>query len=191
MRRKISLLAAIVMTILSACATGTDGTAPQEAGASRGATRSSEPTPQGASAPADTSEITKEELPTQGNGTSIYGYVTAPANYRETRLPAIIYSHGFGGMAERGDGYARAMAARGYIVYSFDFRGGNPASRSGGDTLQMSVFTEQDDLDVVVSFLAQQPFVDSDAIFLMARAREASYRRWKRPPNRARSGGWC
>lgn len=45
-----------------------------------------------------------------------------------------------------GDQYAQALAAQGYLVYCFDFRGGSESSRSEGSNLEMSVFTEQSDL---------------------------------------------
>lgn len=54
----------------------------------------------------DTSNIVKEELYAEGQGKKIYGYITAPKNYKEQKLPTIIVSHGFGGNAERGDYYA-------------------------------------------------------------------------------------
>lgn len=54
----------------------------------------------------DTSNIVKEELYAEGQGKKIYGYITAPKNYKEQKLPTIITSHGFGGNAERGDYYA-------------------------------------------------------------------------------------
>ncbi|WP_298605359.1 hypothetical protein [uncultured Rothia sp.] len=52
---------------------------------------------------ADTSSIIREELLAPGPGRTIYGYVTAPVNYRDTKLPTIIFSHGFSGRAESGD----------------------------------------------------------------------------------------
>lgn len=48
----------------------------------------------------DTSNIVKEELYSEGQGKKIYGYITAPKNYKEQKLPTIIASHGFGGNAE-------------------------------------------------------------------------------------------
>ena len=48
--------------------------------------------------------------------------------------------------------------------------GGNKNSRSGNDTLKMSVFTEVDDLDVVVNTLKNQNFVDKDNIFLLGQS---------------------
>lgn len=49
----------------------------------------------------DASNIVKEELYAEGQGKKIYGYITAPKNYKEQKLPTIIASHGFGGNAER------------------------------------------------------------------------------------------
>ena len=40
----------------------------------------------------------------------------------------------------------------GYLVYCFDFRGGSDSSRSKGSNLEMSVFTEQSDLEAVIVF---------------------------------------
>lgn len=115
----------------------------------------------------DTSNIVKEEFYSEENGKKVYGYFTAPKNYKENKLPTIIYSHGFGGRAEFGDYMAKNLASKGYIVYSFDFVGGNPNSRSGNDTLSMSVFTEQDDLNVVLNAVKVQNFVDNNNIFLL------------------------
>ena len=115
----------------------------------------------------DTSNLVKEELYSEGQGKKIYGYITAPKNYKDQKLPTVIISHGFGGLAERGDFYAQSLAKAGYVVYSFDFMGGNKNSRSGNDTLNMSVFTEVDDLDVVISKLKSQSYVDQSKIFLL------------------------
>ena len=51
----------------------------------------------------DTSNLVKEELYSEGQGKKIYGYITAPKNYKDQKLPTVIISHGFGGLAERGD----------------------------------------------------------------------------------------
>ena len=59
------------------------------------------------------------------------------------------------------------MAARGYVVYCFDFCGGSPGSRSDGTTLEMSIFTEQADLEAVLAMAQGLDFVDLDRIFLL------------------------
>ena len=66
-----------------------------------------------------------------------------------------------------GAGYAEALAQKGYVVYCFDFCGGSTGSRSDGSTLEMSLFTEQADLEAVICMIQQRPFVDSSNIFLM------------------------
>ena len=47
---------------------------------------------------------------------------------------------------------------------------GNTNSRSGNDTLKMSVFAEVDDLDAVVNILKNQNFVDKNNIFLLGQS---------------------
>ena len=116
---------------------------------------------------ADTSSIIREELLASGPGRTIYGYVTAPVNYPDTKLPTIIFSHGFSGRAESGDAWAHQLAAHGYVVYSFDFMGATEQSRSGNDVLAMSPFTEKDDLDAALTMIRGQQFVDTQNIFLM------------------------
>lgn len=59
------------------------------------------------------------------------------------------------------------MAARGYVVYCFDFCGGSPGSRSDGTTLELSVFTEQADLEAILAMAQGLDFVDPDRIFLL------------------------
>lgn len=83
------------------------------------------------------------------------------------KLPAVIISHGFGGDYRSGEQYAQALAENGYVVYCFDFCGGSPHSQSDGSTLEMSVFTEQADLEAVLSMVQDLDYVDSQNLFLM------------------------
>lgn len=82
-------------------------------------------------------------------------------------MPAVIFSHGFGGTHSVGDGYARALAQRGYVVYCFDFCGGAPGSRSSGSTLEMSLFTEKADLEAVMEMVQGLDYVARENLFLM------------------------
>lgn len=102
------------------------------------------------------------------------------------KMPTVIFSHGFGGNYQVGTQYAEALAAKGYVVYCFDFCGGSPGSRSDGSTLEMSVFTEQADLEAVIEMMKEQPFVDSRNIFLMGTSRDARYRQSQRQPMKMR-----
>lgn len=82
-------------------------------------------------------------------------------------MPAVIFSHGFGGNHSVGTQYAEALAEHGYVVYCFDFCGGSSGSRSDGSTLEMSVFTEQADLEAVIAMIQELEYVDSENLFLM------------------------
>lgn len=109
---------------------------------------------------------TTQEFYTQHGDKQIYGRLYRPQGTAET-YPAVIFSHGFGGDHQVGAQYADALAAQGYVVYCFDFCGGSTHSRSDGSPLEMSIFTEQSDLEAVLHTMQQQPFVDERNIFLM------------------------
>lgn len=106
------------------------------------------------------------ELYAKRDENQIFGLLYLPQNVRE-KLPMVIFSRGFGGNYQVGEQYAKALAERGYAVYCFDFRGGSTNSRSDGSTLEMSIFTEQADLEAVIQTIREQPFVDEENIFLM------------------------
>ena len=108
----------------------------------------------------------RQEVSTQRDGKEIYGVITIPQNAGD-RMPAVIFSHGFGGTHSVGTQYAQALAEKGYVVYCFDFCGGSPSSQSDGSILEMSIFTEQADLEAVISMIQGLDYVDSDNLFLM------------------------
>ena len=60
-----------------------------------------------------------------------------------------------------------AMAEEGYVTVCFDFCGGDWASRSDGELLDMSVLTEKADLEAVLEEVKQWDFVDTGSIYLM------------------------
>lgn len=111
-------------------------------------------------------EYETQELSASRDGNEIYGVVYVPQGAGEA-MPTVIFSHGFGGNYQVGLPYAEALAAKGFVVYCFDFCGGSPGSRSDGSTLEMSIFTEQADLEAVIRMMQEQPFVDNSNIFLM------------------------
>lgn len=107
-----------------------------------------------------------QELYAERDENQIYGRIYIPKAADE-KMPAVIFFHGFDGNYTVGEPYAEALASRGYVVYCFDFCGGSQGSRSGGSTLEMSIFTEQADLEAVLRMLTEQPYVDEENIFLM------------------------
>ena len=109
---------------------------------------------------------TTQELPAQVDGYTIYGEIYIPDGV-EDPMPAVIFSHGYGGTHSIGAPYAQALAEKGFVVYCYDFRGGSNASRSDGSPLDMSVFTEKADLEAVLSMIQSLDYVDRERIFLM------------------------
>ena len=105
------------------------------------------------------------ELYAENNGKQIYGIEYVPQN-AGGRIPTIIYSHGFGDTHRSGMDYADTLAENGYVVYCFDFCGGGPGSKSDGSMTEMSLFTEQSDLEAVLTMIQEQPYVDRERIVL-------------------------
>lgn len=175
MRKSIYLILCMLMLpllILSGCAVNHEASASSEMQA--GDTASEEKTE---AAPASTTDDTPtletpvyeyetQELYARRDENQIYGLLYVPKNAGE-KMPTVIFSHGFGGNYQVGAQYAEALAGKGYVVYCFDFCGGSPGSRSDGSTLDMSIFTEQADLEAVIHMIQEHPFVDEENMFLM------------------------
>lgn len=105
-----------------------------------------------------------EERIIERDGHSIYGRLFAPEG--AGKLPLVILSHGFGGSGRDLEDYAEAFAENQIAAFTFDFVGGGPDSRSGGDMQHMSVQTEAEDLHVVLDFFRNDDRIDQDHILL-------------------------
>ena len=111
----------------------------------------------------------REELVIESSGKRIYGTLHVPEDGKRTH-PLVIMSHGFGGAHFPEDPLACDLAQAGYLAYGFDFCGGGLASKSSGDTLEMSVLTEAADLNVVMDALLAREDVDRDRVCLFGRS---------------------
>ena len=112
------------------------------------------------------SEYHTEEINCTNGGEDIYGVAYIP-DTDAAKYPLIIFSHELGNTHTSGTDYAEALAAQGIAVYTFDFRNGSSASRSGNDMSKMSVMTEVSDLEAVIDAAKTWEFVDADKIVLM------------------------
>ena len=83
--------------------------------------------PPSAAAEDTTYACTTQELYAERDGNRIYGMLYRPQDAGD-KLPAVIFSHGFGGTYRVGVPYAQALAEKGYAVYCFDFCGGSYSS---------------------------------------------------------------
>lgn len=86
---------------------------------------------------------------------------------REGKLPVVIMSHGFNGTYLETQKYAECLAKNGIAAYTFDFCGGSMHSRSEGSTKDMSVFTEEADLEAVTAMISRLPNIDPQRIMLL------------------------
>ncbi|MDR1588478.1 MAG: alpha/beta fold hydrolase [Treponema sp.] len=109
--------------------------------------------------------FTVEEIHVSADGMDIFGLAYIPEG--AGRVPTLIYSPGFSATHESGEGYGKALAREGIAVYCLDFRGGSNNSQSEGATTEMTMFTEQADVEAAMAGLKSWDFVDSDNLFLM------------------------
>ena len=91
----------------------------------------------------------------ESDGHKLYGELIVPEGLSNPRL--VICSHGFNGSYKYFRNYVGlALAKSGYAVYCYDFYGGSKHSRSGGTTMEMSVFDERKQLtDVIRHFVKE------------------------------------
>lgn len=80
--------------------------------------------------------------------------------------PAVILCHGFMADSSMCRGYAKIIAALGYLAFTFDFCGGSIVNRSEGRTADMSVLSELEDLKAVYAYVSNLPYVNSEKISL-------------------------
>lgn len=75
-------------------------------------------------------------------------------------LPVAIVSHGIMANQDAVRHYARELAALGYVSYCFDFCGGGipGTGKSDGETTDMSVLTEMQDLESVITYARSRPY---------------------------------
>ena len=97
----------------------------------------------------------------------IYGVLYRPKAAEEGQVPLVVISHGYNDSSWRSLKYAAAFADAGFAAFCFDFCGGSAESKSTGSTQEMSIFTEQADLEAVIAKMKELPFVDSENIFLV------------------------
>ena len=84
------------------------------------------------------------------------------------KLPVAIVCHGFMAWQDTVRHYAKELARLGYCAYCFDFCGGSvmKKGKSDGATTDMSVLTEVQDLEAVITYVQSLPYTGS-ALLLM------------------------
>lgn len=107
----------------------------------------------------------QEELWVKNDSRNIFGIL----NHQQGtgKHPLAIIVHGFNGTHDGGLNYFDTFSSLGYMCYTFDFPNGSVNSRSGNNTMEMSVLDEQHDLEAIVRFFKTREDVDSSRIVLV------------------------
>lgn len=108
-----------------------------------------------------------EELLIKRGKQEIYCVLRYPEGKLEKKLPTVVFAHGYFATHAVWDFYASSIVAQDFAAFSFDFCGGSPDSRSTGTTLEMTVFSEVEDLTAVISEIESLSFIDSGNVFLV------------------------
>lgn len=112
-------------------------------------------------------QVETREISYESNGNRIYGVARIPQG--AGRMPTVVFAHGFGGNHDQELTIQETLAANGIAVYAIDFAGGTGYSpgQSEGEMTDMSVLTEQADLEGALATVREQDFADINNIFLI------------------------
>ena len=105
----------------------------------------------------------KERFTCKRDNLTIRGVLLKPQ--REGRLPTVIVSHGFGSNTFASMHFARHFAAAGFAAVCFDFCGSGRGKSDGAST-DMSILTQQEDLEAVLGHVRALDFVDTGRVVL-------------------------
>lgn len=107
------------------------------------------------------------ELHCKSSDIDIYGKMYTPKG-TEDKLPVVVLSHSSSLTHAAMAPYAEYLVKKGYAAYCFDFCGACDESRSTGRTTeQMTVFTEVDDLGIVLDKIRTLDYIDLDNVFVL------------------------
>lgn len=115
----------------------------------------------------ETFESVITELHCKSQNIDIYGLMYTPKG-KEGKLPVVVLSHSSSLTHEAMVPYAEYLVKKGYAAYCFDFCGACDESLSTGRTTeQMTVFTEVDDLGIVLDKIRTLDYIDPDNVFVL------------------------
>ena len=107
-----------------------------------------------------------EESSFEYKGKKIYGMTVIPDGIKG-RMPIVINSHGFNSNYQGSLIISQMLAEMGIASYCFDYCGGSMTSKSDGAMTDMSIVTEENDLNAVIDYVKTLDFVDTDNLFLL------------------------
>ena len=109
--------------------------------------------------------VEREGFSCERDGLTIKGTVFLPKG--KTDCPIAVISHGFMANQMFSQIHAQNLAKMGYAAFCFDFCGGTLVGSSDGDSTDMSVLTEAEDLKAVIEFAKEQSYTDENELVLL------------------------
>ena len=112
-------------------------------------------------------QVLEQDWNINQDGVNIYGRLYLPKNL-SGKKKAVILSHGLAGNYRDVTKYAQYLAGRGYVAYAFDYPGGAKNGCSTGvGQLNMSIFTEEQNLKTVLNAVRYRSDVDRNQVSLL------------------------
>ncbi|MBR1863133.1 MAG: alpha/beta hydrolase [Ruminococcus sp.] len=106
----------------------------------------------------------KEYFEMQSGGETLRGFVLRSEG--ENTLGTVIISHGFGGNSQLSELYGRELTGLGYNAVCFDFCSSGPMCKSSGDSHNMSILTQKQDLLRLIGYVKAQSFAKEGELIL-------------------------
>ena len=113
----------------------------------------------------DLFSVEREDFSCERDGLTIKGTVFLPKGKPD--CPIAVISHGFMANQMFSQIHAQNLAKMGYAAFCFDFCGGTLVGSSDGDSTDMSVLTEVEDLKAVIEFAKSQSYTDENELVLL------------------------
>lgn len=110
-------------------------------------------------------KYTEEELHCTYGEADIFGTLYTPDDGIE-KHPTVILSHGYNCIGADMRDIAMCLAENGIMAYTFDYCGGSTRSKSSGESVDMSIETEQNDLRHVIDMISEMENTDSSQLYL-------------------------
>lgn len=112
-------------------------------------------------------QVSEQVWRIQQDGVDLYGHLYLPQNLAGKKK-AVVLAHGLAGNYRDLANYAKNLASQGYVAYAFDFPGGAKNSQSTGVAQEnMSIFTEEQNLQTVLTAVRNRPDVDRNQVSLL------------------------
>lgn len=85
---------------------------------------------------------------------------------QDDKYPVVVFSHGYNGSGKDFESMGEYLATMGIASFCYDFCGGSVHSRSSMKTIDMTIFTEKEDLHAVIKHLEKYDNIDQDNLFV-------------------------